>query len=210
MLYKKNSSKTLSKELFKNPTSEYRGTPFWAWNDYLTKEELQEVANYHNNGLHNNEMDLTLSSQVKNSWARYLKENNDTFSKKLQLNYLTGSDGDRIRNDLVNLIDGTNGLDDILEMRNSLEHKLDDMVETRGKLNYDMLIGLSNELIGSLNDIVGDKQINDSFKEKLYFHNLGEEYWSLIKDEITQLINREFIEPDFESRMKNLKDLKSK
>ena len=40
MLYKKNSEKILSKELFKNPTSEYRGTPFWAWNDYLTKEEL--------------------------------------------------------------------------------------------------------------------------------------------------------------------------
>ena len=40
MLYKKNSEKTLSKELFKNPTSEFRGTPFWAWNDYLTKDEL--------------------------------------------------------------------------------------------------------------------------------------------------------------------------
>ena len=47
---------------------------------YLTKEQIQEVANYHNNGLHNNDMDLTLSSQVKNSWARYLKENSDTFS----------------------------------------------------------------------------------------------------------------------------------
>ena len=32
MLYKKNSEKVLSKELFKNPTSEYRCTPFWAWN----------------------------------------------------------------------------------------------------------------------------------------------------------------------------------
>ena len=43
MLYKKNLEKTLSKELFKNPTSEYRGTPFWAWNDYLTKEELNII-----------------------------------------------------------------------------------------------------------------------------------------------------------------------
>lgn len=41
MLYKKNSEKTLSQELFKNPTCEYRGTPFWAWNSYLTKEELE-------------------------------------------------------------------------------------------------------------------------------------------------------------------------
>ncbi len=40
MLYKKNTEKTLSAELFKNPTSEYRGTPFWAWNCKLEKEEL--------------------------------------------------------------------------------------------------------------------------------------------------------------------------
>ena len=40
MFYKKNTEKTLSKELFKNPTSEYRGTPFWAWNDDLDKDEL--------------------------------------------------------------------------------------------------------------------------------------------------------------------------
>ncbi len=40
MLYKKNSSAELSKDLFKKPTAEYRGTPFWAWNNLLTKEEL--------------------------------------------------------------------------------------------------------------------------------------------------------------------------
>ena len=40
MLYKKNIEKKLSDELFKNPTSEYRGTPFWALNSHLTKEEL--------------------------------------------------------------------------------------------------------------------------------------------------------------------------
>lgn len=40
MLYKKNSAKTLTAELFKNPTAEYRGTPFWAWNNMLTKQEL--------------------------------------------------------------------------------------------------------------------------------------------------------------------------
>ncbi len=40
MLYKKNTDKTLSKELFRNPTSEYRGTPFWALNSHLTTEEL--------------------------------------------------------------------------------------------------------------------------------------------------------------------------
>ena len=32
MIYKKNNSDSLNMELFKNPTSEYRGAPFWAWN----------------------------------------------------------------------------------------------------------------------------------------------------------------------------------
>ncbi len=41
MLYKKNTDASLPEELFRNPTSEYRGTPFWAWNSYLTKEELE-------------------------------------------------------------------------------------------------------------------------------------------------------------------------
>lgn len=40
MLYKKNNAPGLSMELFINPTSEYRGTPFWAWNCELDKEEL--------------------------------------------------------------------------------------------------------------------------------------------------------------------------
>lgn len=40
MLYTKNNAPQLSEELFQNPTSEYRGTPFWAWNCELTKEEM--------------------------------------------------------------------------------------------------------------------------------------------------------------------------
>ncbi|MCQ2475202.1 MAG: hypothetical protein MJ173_04770 [Clostridia bacterium] len=41
MLYKKNSAPVLSEELFKNPTCEYRGTPFWAWNSELKLDELE-------------------------------------------------------------------------------------------------------------------------------------------------------------------------
>ena len=48
MLYKKNSEYSLSKSLFKNPTSEYRGTPFWAWNSYLVKEELERQIDIFN------------------------------------------------------------------------------------------------------------------------------------------------------------------
>jgi len=40
MYYPKNQEKELSKELFMHPTSEYRGAPFWSWNDELEKEEL--------------------------------------------------------------------------------------------------------------------------------------------------------------------------
>lgn len=40
MLYKKNAAPSLSDELFKNPTSEYRATPFWAWNSDLKADEL--------------------------------------------------------------------------------------------------------------------------------------------------------------------------
>ena len=40
MFYAKNKSKKLDKKLFENPTSEYRGTPFWAWNCKLDKEDL--------------------------------------------------------------------------------------------------------------------------------------------------------------------------
>lgn len=40
MLYKKNDTPQLSAELFQNSPSEYRRTPFWAWNCELDKEEL--------------------------------------------------------------------------------------------------------------------------------------------------------------------------
>lgn len=41
MLYPKSKIQTLDMDLFKNPTSEYRGTPFWAWNCKLDKELLE-------------------------------------------------------------------------------------------------------------------------------------------------------------------------
>ena len=42
MLYRQNDSEKLSDALFCNPTSEYRGTPFWAWNGKLKNETLLE------------------------------------------------------------------------------------------------------------------------------------------------------------------------
>lgn len=40
MLYPKNKEKQLSPALFENPTNEYRGAPFWAWNNDLEEKEL--------------------------------------------------------------------------------------------------------------------------------------------------------------------------
>ncbi len=45
MLYKKNG-KELDMNLFKNPTAEYRGTPFWAWNCELKRETLLKQIEY--------------------------------------------------------------------------------------------------------------------------------------------------------------------
>ena len=47
MLYNKNAEGSLSPELFKNPTAEYRSTPFWAWNADLDREELlSQIENF--------------------------------------------------------------------------------------------------------------------------------------------------------------------
>lgn len=46
MIYKKNSEKELSAELFKNPTKEYRGAPLWSWNNKLTKEIIEKQPRY--------------------------------------------------------------------------------------------------------------------------------------------------------------------
>lgn len=44
MFYKKSKDEKLNVDLFKNPTKEYRGAPFWAWNTKLEKDILLEQA----------------------------------------------------------------------------------------------------------------------------------------------------------------------
>ena len=46
MLYKKNQEKELNYELFCNPTAEYRGAPFWAWNSALDREQILRQIEY--------------------------------------------------------------------------------------------------------------------------------------------------------------------
>lgn len=42
MLYPRKEEKQLDRELFMHPSSEYRGTPFWAWKCRVTKEQIEE------------------------------------------------------------------------------------------------------------------------------------------------------------------------
>ena len=44
MLYKKSADEKLDLKLFENPTAEYRGAPFWAWNCELDLSELLRQA----------------------------------------------------------------------------------------------------------------------------------------------------------------------
>lgn len=41
-LYPKNASSALDPALFRDPSAEYRGTPFWAWNSALKTPRLFE------------------------------------------------------------------------------------------------------------------------------------------------------------------------
>ena len=46
MLYPNSHTPHLQKELFESPTSEYRSTPFWAWNGKLNPERLSEQIHF--------------------------------------------------------------------------------------------------------------------------------------------------------------------
>lgn len=46
VLYKKNKEKELDMELFRAPTAEYRGTPFWAWNCKLDRDQILRQIDY--------------------------------------------------------------------------------------------------------------------------------------------------------------------
>lgn len=45
-MYQKSKEESLTRELFQNPTNEYRGAPFWAWNQALSPEVLVRHIDY--------------------------------------------------------------------------------------------------------------------------------------------------------------------
>ena len=46
MLYKKNKENEFNYDLFQNPTAEYRGAPFWAWNSALDRDQILRQIEY--------------------------------------------------------------------------------------------------------------------------------------------------------------------
>ena len=137
-------------------------------------------------------------------------KNTDSFSTKLKFNYLTNQDGYEIRTELQDLINNVSEIQEVIDLRNSLELKVDELISQRGQQNYNKLKNISDELIQSINKIIGYAGINDSFKSKLYSHNLGEEYGTLIKDELIDYIKKEDPNSDYESKMNQLNAFKTK
>ncbi|MCR4615204.1 MAG: hypothetical protein K5756_03555 [Clostridiales bacterium] len=89
MLYKKNGAKTLSDELFKNPTSEYRGAPFWAWNSFLTSDELcRQIDVFKEMGLGGFHMHVRTGLKNKYLSDEYMKLVKDCVDKAKSNNML--------------------------------------------------------------------------------------------------------------------------
>ena len=68
MLYEKNKALALADELFKEPTAEYRGTPFWSWNCEL--EEKEPIT-------HNIKLRFRVNSEIRVYGARLAVETPD-------------------------------------------------------------------------------------------------------------------------------------
>ncbi len=96
MLYTKKYENDLRVELFKNPTAEYRGTPFWAWNCGMTKENvdytIEALKDMGMGGGHlhcRTGMDLEYLGE---DFMNLIKYSNEEFKKKNMLTWLYDED----------------------------------------------------------------------------------------------------------------------
>lgn len=96
MLYKKNHAKKLEDELFKSPTSEYRGTPFWAWNDKLDKNELcrqiEELKKMGFGGFHMHSRSGMATHYLSDEFMDLVKACTEKAKKEEMLSYLYDED----------------------------------------------------------------------------------------------------------------------
>ena len=96
MIYKKNKEKTLKRELFENPTCEYRGAPFWSWNCSLTEEILREQIGYLNEmgfgGFHMHTRAGMSTEYMSEEFLKLAKICNDEGKKRNMLTWLYDED----------------------------------------------------------------------------------------------------------------------
>lgn len=96
MFYKKNDTHNLPDSLFKEPTSEYRGTPFWAWNCKLTSEELtwqiEKLKEMGFGGFHMHSRDGMATEYLSDEFFDLVKACNNKAKEENMLCYLYDED----------------------------------------------------------------------------------------------------------------------
>ena len=97
MLYEKNlKNPTLDPELFKKPTAEYRGTPFWAWNcDLEEKELLRQIDVFKEMGLggfHMHCRDGMSTEYLSENFMKLVKSCTDHAKEQEMLSWLYDED----------------------------------------------------------------------------------------------------------------------
>ena len=96
MLYPKNDSKSLPDELFKNPTAEYRGTPFWAWNCKLNRElllkEIDQLKEMGMGGFHIHSRSGMATEYLSDEFMDLVKACNEKAKNKGMLCWLYDED----------------------------------------------------------------------------------------------------------------------
>jgi hypothetical protein len=97
MIYDNNrKNKKLDTELFKNPTAEYRGAPFWAWNcDLEEKELLRQIDIFKEMGLggfHMHCRDGMSTEYLSENFMKLVKSCTDHAKKQEMLSWLYDED----------------------------------------------------------------------------------------------------------------------
>jgi hypothetical protein len=96
MLYPKNEEQQLSKKLFQNPTSEYRGTPFWAWNTKLNKDmllrEIDQLKEMGMGGFHIHSRSGMATSYLSDEFMDLVKTCNEKAKENEMLCWLYDED----------------------------------------------------------------------------------------------------------------------
>jgi hypothetical protein len=95
-IYPKNRSHRLDLSLFRHPTSEYRGTPFWSWNDVLDiaqlKRQVEQLRQMGFGGFHVHSRTGLADEYLGKKYLRALRECTKLAAKKGMLSWLYDED----------------------------------------------------------------------------------------------------------------------